>query len=77
MIRPTPGLPPVLNCLGTNPTHAANCRPWSNAFASPAVATLVVAGSGPYALDPPEPLGRFLLSGHLGKVSGMAREAFS
>ena len=33
------GLPPVVNCLGTKPSHAARSRPWSKLSARPTAAT--------------------------------------
>ena len=41
------GLPPLECCRGTNPSQAANCRPFLKARASPMLATKAVAVIGP------------------------------
>src|SRR5438094_9034563 len=41
------GLPPLECCRGTNPNHAAICRPFAKFFASPTEATSAFAVIGP------------------------------
>src|ERR1700735_1379514 len=41
------GLPPVVNCLGTKPSHAARSRPWLNLSARPTAATRAEATIAP------------------------------
>jgi Helix-turn-helix domain len=41
------GLPPVVACRGTNPSHAARSRPRAKVWASPTAATSAVALSTP------------------------------
>ncbi len=40
-------LPPLEFCLGINPSHAANCRPFLNSLTSPTVTTMTLAVIGP------------------------------
>ena len=47
VIRPSRSFPPLDKFRGVRPNQAANCRPFLNCFASPTVATMADAVTGP------------------------------
>jgi hypothetical protein len=55
-------LPPLEYCWGTSPSHAANCRPFLNAFPSPIAATIAVAVVAPHTFELHHTLRRLTLA---------------